>query len=334
MSSPAISLPWRWRLLQGYVRRELPGWGRLYAALGGHDEARWQNAGIRTSEGKLHGYRMPLDLSNWSERLSYFLGRYHDLPLQLAMRLAVRPGDTFVDVGANLGMITLLACRLVGDSGRVLACEPNPRLADRLETLARDNAIEHLGVARTALGEAAGTAELTVFSDHTGWGSLVAAAPDGGVATERVEVPVSTGDTLLGAKGTVPGTGPLVLKIDVEGYEIEALRGLRATLAERRPLVFVEAVAEHLERAGHSLAALRELLESNDFAGYRLRSVRTGITGSRLVAEPIETADPSAPDAVFVPNGSEFEARLAAATSAAAKSAEAKSAEAKSARDS
>lgn len=153
MSSPAVSLPLRWRLLQGYVRRELPGWGRLYAALGGHDETRWQNAGIRTSQGKLHGYRMPLDLSNWSERLSYFLGRYHDLPLQLAMRLAVRPGDTFVDVGANLGMITLLACRLVGDSGRVLACEPNPRLADRLEVLARDNGIEHLDVARTALGE-------------------------------------------------------------------------------------------------------------------------------------------------------------------------------------
>jgi hypothetical protein len=64
--------------------------------------------------GKLHGYEMSLDLGNWSNRQTYFLGRFYDLPTQLVLLSCLRPDDIFVDIGANEGMISLLASRLVG----------------------------------------------------------------------------------------------------------------------------------------------------------------------------------------------------------------------------
>lgn len=217
-------LPWWWRGVVAYARRELPMWGRLYALAGGTRDARWRDAGKVTIRGKLHGYRMPLDLSNWSERLTYCLGRYHDLPLQAAILRVVRPGDTFVDVGANLGMIALLAARLVGAGGKVLACEPNPELAQHLAALRRDNELAQLEVVPFALGDTATSAALHEFAGHSGWGSLIATAPDGASESASWTVQVTTGDAVLRRHDR---EAPLTLKIDVEGYEVPALQGCR-----------------------------------------------------------------------------------------------------------
>jgi precorrin-6B methylase 2 len=69
---------------------------------------------------------MELDLAAWSERSAYFLGRFYDLNLQMLMIQILKPGDRFVDIGANIGMLSILAARLVGPSGRVESFEPNP----------------------------------------------------------------------------------------------------------------------------------------------------------------------------------------------------------------
>src|SRR5262245_49548095 len=111
-----------------YVRRELPGWGRVYAAMvGGYRrDWLWAAAKVRTIRGKRHGYAMRLDLSKWADRSAFFLGRWYDLNTQLLMSALLRPGDTVVDVGANRGMFALAASRLVGETGRVVCFEPNP----------------------------------------------------------------------------------------------------------------------------------------------------------------------------------------------------------------
>ena len=116
-------------LLLPITRLELPGWGRLCSAVGlfRYDDDHWRTAPVKIIRGKLHGYRMRLRLSDWSDRMTFFLGRYYDLPTQLLMSICLRPGDRFIDIGANIGMISLLAARLVGPSGRVDSVEPNPK---------------------------------------------------------------------------------------------------------------------------------------------------------------------------------------------------------------
>ncbi|MBM4061692.1 MAG: FkbM family methyltransferase, partial [Planctomycetes bacterium] len=237
-----------------------------------------------------------------------FLGRYHDLPIQLALQQVLRPGDAFVDVGANLGLVAMLASRLVGPSGRVVACEPNPAVLERLRAALQHNGIGNVEVVAAALGEAPGAAELRVYGGHSGWGSLAAEGPPEltAAATHRVEL--RTGDAVL---GPLPPAQPLVIKIDVEGHELPVLRGLRRTLAARLPLVFLEVADVHQRRAGHSAAALLGELERYGYVGYGLTSRRT-LGGHRLGLESVAGRSGGEFDAVFVPDRGPLRERLAA----------------------
>ncbi|MBK8101072.1 MAG: FkbM family methyltransferase [Planctomycetes bacterium] len=291
---PRLPLPYR--LALPYLRAELPAWGRLYQLAGGNQHRRWHGQGRAIVRGKLHGYEMELDLGNWSERLTFSLGRYHDLPIQVALRALLRPGDTFVDIGANLGMLSLLGARLVGDQGQVVACEPNPTLRARLDALVQRNHLTNFQVVAAAFGNASGTAELHEYAGHSGWGSLSTAGPGGMPPTRTHTVPLVTGDQ---AFADLPAR-PTVMKIDVEGHEVPVLQGLRRTLGDRQPAVFLEVADAHQRRAGHSAAAMCGELERLGYAGFALTMPRT-LRGRRLRLVPIAACRESEFDALFAP---------------------------------
>ena len=223
----------------------------------------------KTVRGKWHRYLMELDLGDWSERQTYFLGRYHELALQLLMDQAVRPGERVVDVGANIGMLTLHAAARVGPAGVVDAVEPNPTCCARIRAALAQNAIKHVRLHEVALSDNDGMLTLSVLQNHTGNGTL-ASVTDRSIVTDSVQVPVRIGDELL-----LHDERPIVLvKMDVEGFEIRALRGLRETLRRFRPIVTTEIIPEWLERAGGSTAELVELMRSLDYRGLGLTTMR------------------------------------------------------------
>lgn len=295
MSASGHAMPWAMRLALPWLRHELPMWGKVYGLVGGRRDDGWR--GVASVRGKLHGYTMALDLANWSERLSWCLGRYHDLPIQLALQQVLRPGDCFADIGANLGMLSLLAHRIVGERGQVIACEPNPRLRQRLESVVRDNGLSRLELVGKALGSEPGVAQLREFAGHTGWGSLTANGPDGSAATATWEVPVVRGDDLFAAAAAAR---PMVIKIDVEGFEVPVLRGLQRTL-EHHPIVFVEIADAHQRRAGFSAAELRGLLESRGYRGLALTTKRRPLFGRALNLAPVAADTTSEVDGMFLP---------------------------------
>ena len=290
------------------TRRELPGWGRLYTALGGGDDARWRAAGAVEVRGKLHGYCMQLDLSNWSERLTWFLGRYHDLPLQQALQRVLRPGDRFVDIGANIGMLTLLARALVGSRGSVWACEPNPQLAQRIAKMLTHNELHDVAVLPVALSDQTGSAMLRVFDAHPGWGSLADSGPAGAVETRAFSVALQRGDEALVG---VP-SGPLVLKVDVEGHELAVLRGLRQTLRDRRPILFVEVIDAHLRRAGSSAAQVRAEIEQHGYRSFELVDRRRGWFGHDVAFRPMVSDEGLTAEGLFVPTDGDLAKRVQA----------------------
>jgi FkbM family methyltransferase len=252
-------------MLRPYIYRELPGWGLLYRHLIGdyRAEARWKDAGRRWIRGKLHDYEMLLDLGYWPNRSAFFLGRYYDLPTQLALAAILRAGDSFVDVGANQGMISLLAARLVGPTGQVTAFEPNPRPRASFELAASRNAISHLAIHAVGLGEAESVLELRIPKINSGEGSFghPAYAPS---ELETIACPVARGDTFL------KSSTPRAIKIDVEGYELYVLRGLDATLAGARPILILELVSRHLANAGCSVEDVTAFLHTRGYRAYRL----------------------------------------------------------------
>jgi FkbM family methyltransferase len=276
------------RLARLYSRLELPGWGRLLASLGKDREGRWKRGSIVRVRGKWDKCDHELDLANWSERHTYFLGRYYDLDTQLVLKTILRPGDRFVDIGANIGMISLLAAQLVGPTGQVESFEPNPVPAAKFENTTRRNSVANIRLHRMALGEQPGTARLTVVSEHTGCGTLAQIPEkDAGLISATHEVPVEVGDAVL-----AHSTARIALiKIDVEGYECHTLRGLSATLAKDRPPVVCELVPDHLKRAGSSAEELLGLMRSHGYKGYWISSARRFLSHGLKLAPMPETID-------------------------------------------
>lgn len=278
-----MSYPRHALLVLPYLRLELPGWGRVYRAVGGEREASWSGAPARELRGKLHGYWMRVELSNWSERKSWFLGRFYDLETQLFVLAALREGETFVDAGANIGMLTLLAASCVGASGVVHAIEPNPSAMARLSAAVERNHLGCVRLHRVGLSDRDEELVLRVVTQHTGLGTFAdVPAEERAAITAEHRVHVLRGDDLLAGKLLAPA----VLKIDVEGFECRVLRGFEKTLLEHRPAVVIEAIGSQLARAGASLEELFSILHGHGYRAFALRTRRAGLA-RRLVLDEI-----------------------------------------------
>lgn len=148
------------------------------------------------------------------------LAEYDDMTFALRY---LRPGDAFVDVGANIGYYSLLASRANGGSP-VLALEPHPRASERLTENAALNFFDNIRVRAVAAGEDEGFAELTtglVDENHIVFG-------DRGM-NPTTRVPVVTLDAELGRQ-RIELTSVALVKIDTEGFEANVLAGSQALL--------------------------------------------------------------------------------------------------------
>jgi FkbM family methyltransferase len=146
-------------------------------------------------------------------------------PVQAALAERLRPGDTLLDVGANVGFLAVVGAALVGATGRVIAFEPVPANARQIRRNKRLNRLRQLEVVETAVGDRTGQAVL-VLARHAGGAALadVERPPD---ACGELTVPIVRLDDWLASR---PGLWPALVKIDVEGAELQVLRGLAATL--------------------------------------------------------------------------------------------------------
>jgi FkbM family methyltransferase len=178
-----------------------------------------------------------------------------------AILAAAMPSDgTYVDVGTNRGQVLGEAVR-VAPLGRHVAFEPIPQLADEVKI-----AFPGVDCRRLALGARAEVSRFCYFRKLDGWSGL-RRSPE--ISDERgdpeyISVQVSTLDAEVG------DLRPNVVKIDVEGAELDVLEGARALLSDVRPLLIFEHVAAAAELYGSPPGAPWDLL--ND-GGYRVFAV-------------------------------------------------------------
>lgn len=278
-----------------YVRRELPGWGRIFRLVGTYERNwLWAESRPRIIRGKLHGRVMRLDLSHWADRAAFFLGRWYDLPTQLFALDFIRRGDTVVDVGANRGMFALIAQHAAGDGGRVICFEPNPVPADVLHQAVTSNGITNVTLHRAGLSDTETELTLSIPRINSGEATFGHSAY-AGEAVYTVQAPVLRGDDVLA------DTQPRLIKIDVEGFEYRVLRGLENTLRRCRPVVLTEVVPGHLQRCAASVETLEALMTGLGYRGFRLGHRRQGRRFDWTLT-PFPGANASF-DAVWVPSG-------------------------------
>lgn len=278
---PFLALPW--------TRFELPGWGRVMPLMKisvPPGSPLWKDAPTRVIRGKAHGFLMELHLHDWAERTTYFLGRYYELSTQLLLDAVLDRGDRVVDVGGNIGMIALLAAHAVGPGGSVETFEPNPECQARLRRVLDLNDIGWVKVIPYGLSDEEGKLELTIVHNHTGVGTFAPLpAEHQPVVSARMLLELKRGDDLL-----LSDSRPIkFLKIDVEGFETKAIRGLAKTIERDHPVVIVETIDRQLRQAGSSA---EELFQSMLDKGYRAYSLHTPRRGLRRVLklEPLATA--------------------------------------------
>ena len=232
--------------------------------------------GIRT---RGDGMRMELDSRSWIDWNLLFRGDYEPHLTRLWTRILAK-NAVAIDVGANIGAHTLTMARCVGSGGRVLAFEPNPIVRQVLVRNLALNAITHVDVFDCALGSRRGALPLRVpkqdsaeFS-NLGLASLVALE----TPHDLVTVEVQKLDDVL-ASLTV--TRVDVIKIDVQGYEMETLHGMRDCLTRHRPVLVFEYDAWAWRQAKVEPRDAFDLLDSAGYDLFRLDG--SGPTGERAL---------------------------------------------------
>ena len=206
------------------------------------------------------GSFMDLDTSEFLQRELY-IQRELDPSIRLEITRRLKPGETFLDIGANVGFYTLIAAKVVGRTGSVYAFEPAPNTRAGLERNIQLNDFGNVTTVPVALSDATGIGELFLDAKKNSGAASLRRSPNSG---ESVSVVVDTYDNFA-ALYALPI--PALVKIDVEGSEVSVLRGMTALLSRPdRPAIILEVSEWSLEEMGYSKAELFRLVTS---FGYR-----------------------------------------------------------------
>jgi FkbM family methyltransferase len=218
---------------------------------------RWLESGVlRVPQGYAGGLAFDLRWLPISHaHLGSIAGGNLESAVQEAMVRHLGRGGVFYDIGANLGFFSLLGAHLAGlDAGRVIAFEAAPDNAEAIRVNAALNRIANVEVICAAVTDHSGSAQLQVVDDQS-WSKLVQYGEH--PFTERViDVKCVAIDELVRA-GRVPP--PTVIKIDVEGAELDVLAGMRETIAAHEPAIICELHDTHTA-----------FVEAMDACGYRV----------------------------------------------------------------
>ncbi|MEK7403980.1 MAG: FkbM family methyltransferase [Acidobacteriota bacterium] len=193
--------------------------------------------------------------SHW---IAHCLGSYEPVT-RVVMESLFHPGMVFVDGGANVGLYSVLASKVVGSQGMIHAFEPHPVVHSMLISNLSVNGCDNVKPWKAALGSATGTASLyhsaepgshSLFESNSGERYSVKVLPlDEAVGNDRVDL----------------------VKLDLEGCEPLALQGMHSILARRsKPILMMEFCSSWLKRASVSPSDILELLESR---GYELKAI-------------------------------------------------------------
>ncbi len=175
---------------------------------------------------------------------------------------ALKEGDIVVDIGANIGYYALLESRLIGESGRVYAIEPSPANIELLRRNIGLNGYTNIDTYELAIGDTNGYAPM-YMTKQSNLNTLrdIAGTEKEGYFTRETRVRVMTLDEFLKDKRY-----PSLIRMDVEGYEYQVIRGMKDILSRKLPLTIFIEFHFHLLKKEETI----EILETLRRAGFRM----------------------------------------------------------------
>jgi FkbM family methyltransferase len=217
-------------------------------------------------------FRMRLRLSEHMQRRIFWMG-YYSTDIVALLKRELRQDMVVVDVGANIGEITLVAAQRVGVAGKVIAFEPVSVIAEKLAEHVRMNDLRQVIIRREALGVAR-SGRMPMYAscgqgasdENHGLASLYGESA-GQSPIEYVDV-----ITLDDAIASLSPARIDLIKIDVEGGELACLKGAEAVLRCFRPMLIVEVQAFSARQAGWSVDELFQYLRGFGYEFFTIGS--------------------------------------------------------------
>lgn len=183
------------------------------------------------------GIHARVEMTHDGSFAALFFIQYRDPTLVPILGAVLSPGSVFYDVGANIGVYSLWASRLVGDAGQVFAFEPVPRTIAWLADVVAQNGLANVRIVGAAASSYQGEVTIELVPHASGLSYVTdGGRPSTGPTGNTVTAPAITLDEFAQAN-----QAPTLIKIDVEGHEPEVLRGMGQLLETWRPAVVFEA---------------------------------------------------------------------------------------------
>jgi len=208
------------------------------------------------------GGQIYLNVKESQMMLARALGVYEPDKTQTICDL-LKPGQTFIDVGGNKGDFSLLAAKITGDKGRVLTFEPEPENCHWFEKSIKLNNYDSIQLFNLALSDSNGTAQL-YLGEKSGWHSLISA--QGNTNNSTIEVEKRSLDSVLD-KNNIHQVD--MMKIDVEGAEMEVLTGAEQVLNDNPDLILLLDLHPHM---GVNVVSVCDYLLDKGFSIYSMKS--------------------------------------------------------------
>ena len=212
------------------------------------------------------GFRMNLDLSEHIDKFIYYWGCWEPNETWV-MEKILRPGDTYVDIGAHIGYHSLLGAHFVGDTGEVIAFEPVPSSAEVFRKNLELNSYKNIVLHENAVSNQPGIVKI---GKPSGTGSQNNTMRVDGDTSEFWEVAAKRLDDVL------PADKPLrFIKIDVEGAELLVLKGFEKHLkAANPPFVLLEMNDKWIRQLGGSSEELYNYMTSFGYKAYDCENLK------------------------------------------------------------
>jgi FkbM family methyltransferase len=236
-----------------------------------HPYLEWREQSTDTTGRTVYGARMLLNTKNVVDRRIFMLGLWEPNVTEI-FRHAIGPGDVVLDVGANIGYYTLLASKLAGPAGKVYAFEPVSPVRARLENNLELNGCRNVKVIRSAAWDSVGTSVIrTPDSMDFALSSLSGSKDSGGGKGAREEaVPLAPVESCVEESDY---SKIRLIKIDIEGAELHALRGMEKILStpNDRLLIIIEYKPDYLKSIGENPADFFAIFHRHGFKPYELK---------------------------------------------------------------
>lgn len=215
----------------------------------------------------IHGIRLLIDpsIDNGVEASLFHTGTYEKGTLSL-LKQFLKEGDTFLDVGANIGLMACFASKNVGKKGNVIAIEANPKTVEILQYNRELNACNNIEILPIGVADDTGKAFIYEnWSVNRGGASLIKHEEQVGI-----EIQLERLDNLFASE-----TPLRLVKIDVEGKEPEVIRGGMEWFKKQRPIFIIEVSDMRENNKGASpLETIKEIEKIGNYSFWKLKGTK------------------------------------------------------------